>query len=152
MLDKDFHDPAVTAFAKCYTCGASVRYGLARCPRCEIELDQERLLPSAFNHYVITQAVSAANSIRTYDFAVYFSIGASLIQLFSDTHPLLGTVASVAWLGALGLIIYWFVQHGRWDSDDEDYLRARAEMKKSFLLWLAANFFNLAVIFVKWAC
>lgn len=151
MMHKDFYDPDVTVFAKCYVCGAAVRFGAAQCPHCETELDQERLLPNAFNHYVITRAVSAANAIRTFDFAVYLSTLVALMRLALDFPLWLNLMTSLTWLGVLGAVLYWFWRHGRWESDDADYQAARAEMKKSLWLWLAANFFNFVVIFIKLA-
>jgi hypothetical protein len=116
---------------------------LEKCPYCGIEIDYDDILPSIYNRFVITQAISSANNLQTLDAgALIFAVSAAL-GYFSDLwlwYRLL-TIAPAPLF--LLICLGWFAKHGRWDSNDPDYLAARQKMKKSLRYWALANVFIL---------
>lgn len=145
-MDKDFLEPAITLTAQCHTCNEKVVFGMEKCPHCGITIDQDAVVPSVVNHFLITQAVSSANTIRAFNPAVIFFIVSSLARFIADMPTWLDIAMSVFWLTPLLTIILWNTRHGKWDSVDFDYLFSQKEIKGSFRLWLAANVFNAIVI------
>src|SRR5262245_60021029 len=148
MIKKDFLDPKVTPIANCHTCGEMVQFGLEKCPNCGIVLDQEDIYPSVVVNFIITQAISSANSIRTFDVAVFFSLGVSLLRLGLEMPFWYNVVTCIPWLFPLIIIIRWFFKHGRWPITDGEYELAKKEMRSGFGLWLVVNGFNLIVLLI----
>ena len=146
MLERNFLDPKISLTGKCHTCNEQILFLQEFCPQCGIKIVHEDMMPSVVNNFLLTQAVSSANSIRTLDAGVYLFLGTSVIRYMSD-YPLWFDVAtSLFWVVPLIIITRWFRQHGKWETRDGEYLAARTEMKKSFWLWLSANAFNGVVI------
>jgi hypothetical protein len=158
MRKNDFLEPDITLVADCHTCGEMVRFGLVRCPTCGMLLDLEEIFPSAVVNFLITQACSSANSIRTFDVAIFFFLGVSaslyLYSLFFNEllwfHVALNAVLSVVWLLPVTLVGRWFYKHGRWRISDPEYEFAKKEMRAGLKLWLAAHIFNAIVIYAGW--
>jgi hypothetical protein len=50
----------------------------------------------------------------------------------------------------LMVILIWFIRFGRFKIGDEEYLRAKREMRGSLLLWLAILAVQLIVIGAWW--
>jgi hypothetical protein len=146
MFDRNFLDPEISLVGKCHTCNEQILFEQEFCPQCGIKIDHEDMALSVVNNFLITQAISSANTIRTLNVGVHFFLGASVIRLMIDFPLWYDVVTSLS--GALALIIIprWFRRHGRWVTHDEEYLTARKEMKKSFWLWLAANAVNGVLI------
>src|SRR5215510_14276859 len=118
--NNDFLTPAITPYADCHTCRELVRLGTVTCPHCGIKLDQEEIFPSAAINFVISQACSAANNIRTLDPAVLIFLGVLLLRYFSAYPLWLNIAISAVWLGPLVIILRWFHKHGRWRISDPD--------------------------------
>lgn len=149
--DNDFLKPKITPIANCHTCGEKVRFGFEKCPGCGIELDQEELFPSVIRNFVLTQAVSSSNSIRTLDPAAALFLGTAVIRYFSPDYPLwLNMATTILWFGPPVLIIRWFYKHGRWEIDDPEYKHARREMWAGLRLWTVSHIFNAIVIIGNW--
>lgn len=146
FFHKDVLEPKITVMGNCPSCGEFVRWGLAQCPQCETLLDKEQMLKSAQEHFRITQAVSSANTIRTFRPAAYIFIAIAVGNF------LLASRSIAIWLVCffpLVAVIRWFFKHGRWYSANEDYLEAKKKMKSDLLLWLALNFLNLIWLTVR---
>jgi hypothetical protein len=150
MRNNDFLEPEITLVANCHTCGEMVRFGLEKCANCGITLDQEEIFPSVIVNFVITQACSSANSIRTLDVGVLLFLGVSLMRYVIDYPLWFNLIASVFWLGPLVMILRWFHKHGRWNIADQEYEFAKKEMREGLRLWLAAHIFNAIIIFASW--
>ena len=152
MQDKNFLEPEITLTGECHTCGEPIIYGREHCLNCGIEIDHDELAPSVINHFVITQACSAANSIRTFDVAVFIFLGHAILRAVIQSilnYPLwIDILASAFWVLPVLTITRWFRRHGNWDSQDQDYLFARKEMKSALWLWVAANIINGIVIWI----
>ncbi|HWQ34923.1 MAG TPA: TraR/DksA C4-type zinc finger protein [Blastocatellia bacterium] len=142
----DFLNPPITPYGKCHTCGEKILFGAERCPNCGIEIDHEEVFPSAFNYFVITQAISSANNLRTLDIGVILLIVVSLIRFVFEYGLWFTLITSLPWLFLLLRITQWFRQHGNWECSDPEYLEARERMRWSLKLWIAANAFNAIVI------
>lgn len=142
----DLLKPEITVFGKCHTCQETIPFGIANCPHCGIEIDQDAVFPGAFNYFVITQAISAANNLRTMDVAVVIFIGVALVRFFSAHSLWFDLITTLPWMGVLAGVMRWFRLHGRWDSKDQEYLAAQTHMKWSLKFWAAANAFNLIVL------
>jgi hypothetical protein len=145
--EDEFLNPPITPFGPCHTCGQKIPFGTERCPYCGIEIDHDEIFPSAFNYFVITQAISSANNFRTLDIAIVLMLAVSLSRLLFSFGLWIDVALSLPWLLILLRVDHWFRQHGRWDCADPEYLEARERMKWSRRYWAAANVFNAIVIF-----
>jgi hypothetical protein len=146
----EFLEPAITPYADCHTCGQLVVLGSEHCVHCGIKLDQEDLLPSAVINFSLTQACSAANSIRSFDVAVVFFLACSLgSYLMEMPFWWLWIPMSLVWLLPLIVILRWFYRHGRWQLADPEYDAAKKEMRAGLKLWLAAHGFNALMIWLR---
>lgn len=152
-LDKNILDPDITATARCHGCNEVVLYERTHCPYCGIELDRHKMRASAASSHAVGQAISSANTIRT------FNPAAVLFLIVSIFSPLLFREASewpvrfdfyFSFVAVTSLVIVgrWFVKHGRLQSAEADYQAAKKAMRKSFALWLVVNLVNLAALIV----
>ncbi|MBO0724688.1 MAG: hypothetical protein J2P52_03730 [Blastocatellia bacterium] len=146
MLDRNLLDPEISLIGKCHTCSEQILFEQEFCPHCGIKIDHDDIAPSVVNNFLLTQAVSSANTIRTFDVAVYIFLGQSLIRFMIDFPLWYDVVTSLFGIIPIIIIGRWFRRHGNWETRDGDYLTARKKLKKSFWLWLAANAFNGALI------
>jgi len=146
MFDRNFLDPEISLVGKCHTCNEQILFEHEFCPQCGIKIDHEDMAPSVVNNFLITQAISSANTIRTFDIGVYIFLGASVIRFMIDFPLWYCVVTSLSGAMPLIIILRWFHRHGRWETRDGEYLTARKEMKKSLWLWLAANAVNGVLI------
>lgn len=144
--DDDFLDPPITPFGKCHTCKETVVFGIKHCPQCGIELDYDEIFPSIHDYFVITQAVSSANNLRTFDVSILLLIGVSFIRFSFDYGLWFLIITGIVWILPLIRINQWFGRHGKWECSDPDYLEAIERMKWSRKLWIAANIFNAITI------
>ncbi|MEA2203656.1 MAG: hypothetical protein QOE77_432 [Blastocatellia bacterium] len=134
MNDSLFKTPAVTPFVECPNCKRLIEYGSKRCPSCHEEIDEEYALASAMIVIQNTRACSLANTIKTVEpiavivfitclIAAYY--GPSLI-IVSLITPLMGVSATVS----------WFVRFGSFKLGDEEFVKAKRDMRNSLKLWL----------------
>ena len=154
-MNNNLLTPEITITAQCHTCRETILYGLEDCPYCGIKLDHEELAIGAINTFVINQAISSANTIKTFDPAAPLLLLVILFRALIDLPTWYELICSVVWLFPLLAISGWFVKHGRWDSNDEDFWAAKTAMKSSFKVWLAVNALSFIVLlfsdgWVKW--
>ena len=140
FFHKDVLEPEITATGNCPSCGEFVRFGLPKCPHCEALLNKQQMLESAQENFRITQAVSSANTIRTFRPVAYIFIVVAVGKFLLDMRSI--AIWLVCFFPLLA-VIRWFFKHGGWNSTDEDYLEAKKKMKSDLLLWLALNLLNL---------
>ncbi|MGH9800626.1 MAG: hypothetical protein ACRD82_09700, partial [Blastocatellia bacterium] len=74
LIQREILDPEITATGNCQSCNELVQLGTAECPYCGTLLDQQHMLDSAKANFAITQAISSANTIRTFKPAAYLLI------------------------------------------------------------------------------
>ncbi|HKX29693.1 MAG TPA: hypothetical protein VJ302_18530 [Blastocatellia bacterium] len=141
-------EPEITLCGNCPGCRELILLGTEKCRYCGLELDQEQLYQSAIRNFVITQAISSANTIRTFDLAVFFFLGCTAILYLGDYGIRFEILATSCWLSPLVLIARWYFKHGRWPTDDEEYQRSKKEMRSGFFLWTATHFLNAMAILV----
>lgn len=149
LLKREVLEPEVTATGNCHSCNELVQLGTPKCPYCGTLLDKQRMLASAKENFRITQAVSSANTIRTFKPAAYLFIIVAIGRLLLDYSVRHNLFISVMWFLPVLTIVGWFFKHGGRNSTDQDYLESRKKMKADLLLWLAINILNwitLAVI------
>ena len=142
----DFLDPPITPFGNCHTCGETVVFGIRQCPHCGIEIDHDDIFPSVYNYFVIAQAISSANNLRTLDASIVVLIGVSLTSLVFDYGLWFTLITGLTWVIPLIRIIRWFRRHGNWECSDHEYQEARERMRWSLKLWIAASIFSAIVI------
>lgn len=153
---KDIYvEPSMHLFGKCPVCKELVRMkveddellvAIDRCRHCGALLDTEEILPSVVNHFLITQAISTANNFWVADYALIAFVVQMVSSLFTPFPFGLGLFVSLTGISFLFGVIYWFFKHGRWDSDDEEYVDAKKKMRWSLLLWTGANVLNVILI------
>ncbi|MCY7347199.1 MAG: hypothetical protein LH614_13375 [Pyrinomonadaceae bacterium] len=155
FFDPEILNPDVSIFSSCPTCQGLIPIKLKDadlcleeriCPHCGIEIYENEIIEAAGKNIVTTQAISSANKIASFDMAVVVFLGVSLLTfLFNQvflTILFIGLTLT-AWTIPLIFCIRWFHKHGRWLLNDEDYLSAKSEIKKSGLLWSAAHLLNI---------
>src|SRR5262245_358282 len=131
-----FKPPPVTPFVECPNCKELVEYGLEVCARCKEEIRPEYAMASAYVVHRNTQACSHANIIKGAEKAVVLGLLASVIGYFSGPPSLL-LVSMSSSLLYVGVVVAWFIRYGQFKLGDEDFVRAKREMRNSLLLWLA---------------
>lgn len=146
LLDKNILDPAITATAKCPACNEVVLYERQQCPYCGIKLDWEKLWNSVMDNFAIDQAISSANTIRTFNPAAVMFMLFPAINLYLNATGLpikYDVMFTVLCIVSLGVVGKWFWKHGQWPSPEPEYRAAKKAMRKSLALWLAVNLMNV---------
>ena len=128
--------PAVAPLVECPNCKRLVEFGAEMCPDCREEIGDEYAAASAAIIFHNTQACGTANTIKSGD------AGAVLILCVS-AYAFLG---SALWLFiacaltpalTLTAISFWFFRFGGFQFGDEEFVRARSDIKASLKLWAA---------------
>jgi RNA polymerase subunit RPABC4/transcription elongation factor Spt4 len=131
-----FEDPKVTPFVECPNCRRLLQFGLNRCPDCFELIEDEYAFLSGAVVLLNTKACAMANTIKTVDITAPLSFAMAALAYVTDQPPAL-LFAAVTWpVLALLAILLWFIRFGRFDLGDEDYLKARRDMRIRFLGWL----------------
>ncbi len=141
-------------FVECPNCKELLEVGGAFCPRCREEISPEYGFVSAVIVHHNTQACSLANSISTFDafipLALIGGVAIYALDWYVSGSPRI-SLGILFWpLMPLLAIILWFVRFGRFKIGDEEFLRARHEMKRSFTFWLALFIVQILLILVVW--
>jgi hypothetical protein len=122
------------------------------CPRCREEIDPEYGGLRAVVVHHNTQAVSLANSISTFDafipLALIGGVAIYAIEWYTTGSPRI-SLGLLFWpVIPLLAISLWFYRFGRFAIGDDEYLKARREMKRSFAFWLVLLIVQLLLIVV----
>ncbi|HQR32576.1 MAG TPA: zinc ribbon domain-containing protein [Blastocatellia bacterium] len=142
MIQPEILKPGITAMGNCQSCGELVQLGTAKCPSCGILLDQQRMRESAKVNFAITQAISSANTIRTFKPAAYLLALIAVGRFFLDFRLRNNFLLTIVWAFPLITIVGWFMKHGALNSVDEEYLESKKHMKSALILWLVTNILN----------
>src|SRR5688572_20240119 len=128
--------PAVTPFVECPNCERLIEYGVERCPACHEGISEDYARLSAMVVVHNTQACSQANSIKAGDYAALLSGLGALYAYASgrQSYFLIAIATPVAFLSVIGI---WFYRFGRFQIGDDDYLKAKRDMRASLKLWFA---------------
>lgn len=141
FIRKEVLQPEITVMGNCQACGELVQVNTPKCPYCGTLLDKQSLLNSAAANFVVTQAISSANTIRTFQPAAYLLILLS-ISRFAFDHFFRSVLFVIVWMLPLFTVLRWFMKHGGLNSSDAEYLTAKKQMKSALILWLTANLIN----------
>ena len=152
MSDSLLKGPAVFPFVECPNCRELLEVGASLCPRCREEINPEYAAVSAAIVHHNTQACSLANTITTFDaFIPLALIGTILVYLgdwYVSGQPRI-SIGLLFWPSIpLVAIILWYLRFGRFQIGDEEYLRARHEMRRSFAFWLAFLIVDVLLLIV----
>jgi RNA polymerase subunit RPABC4/transcription elongation factor Spt4 len=135
MSDSLFKAPTVTPFVVCPNCKRLIEYGSKRCPGCHEEINEEYARASAMIVIQNTRACSLANTIKTAELGAVFVFLASLFGAYvagpslviaSLLTPVLGVAATIS----------WFVRFGSFKLGDEEFAKAKRDMRNSLKLWV----------------
>jgi hypothetical protein len=143
---------AVVPFVECPNCKELAEYGAERCSRCREGLDPEYSLVSAAVVHANTQACSMANTIKGFDPFVYLTLVLSAFIYAIDTYavgsPALFYFVLVWPVIPLLVILSWFNRFALFKAGDEEFARARRDMRGSLLLWAAILAVQAVVLLV----
>jgi hypothetical protein len=124
------------------------------CPRCREEINPEYALVSAVLVHHNTQACSMANTISSFDafipLALVIGIGVCALDWYVSERPRIPLLFLTWPMMPLLAIVVWYFRFGRFKIGDDEYLRARKEMKRSFFFWLVFLIVQLLLIAVVW--
>lgn len=145
--------PPIHPFVECPNCRELVELGVEYCSRCRETIDPEYGLASAIVVHHNTQACSVANVISGFDafipLALIGSILIFLIDLYVSGQPTIFLFLPIWPLIPVVIIIGWFFRFGRFKIGDDEFLKARREMRSSFLFWIVVLFVQILAI-VAW--
>jgi RNA polymerase subunit RPABC4/transcription elongation factor Spt4 len=135
MRDSIFEDPPVTPFVECPNCRRLLTYGVKRCPDCYEEIRDDYALLSGAVVVINTKACAMANTIKTLDVSAAIALGVTVFSYLANEPPAI-VLISVTWpVGALLAIALWFIRFGRFKLGDDDYARARKQMRARLIAW-----------------
>ena len=136
-----FRVSPVTAFLECPHCCKLLPFESKECPACRESISEEYAFASATVLAFNTQACGAANDIKSsHQFVAIALVGSVLIyldDLYVFGAPRLFLFVVLWSLVPIGTTLCWFYRFGRFGLGDENYLRAKREMKGYLNLWLA---------------
>jgi hypothetical protein len=132
--DAPFTNPRVTPFIQCPSCRRLIECDAALCPHCREEIDPEYAAISKAVVVYQTAAVSSANTIKTAEIAAGLVFIASFIGFWFDPPLIIANLLTPI-LSAAAVAV-WFYRFGRIRLDDDEYLKARRDMRNSLVLWL----------------
>jgi RNA polymerase subunit RPABC4/transcription elongation factor Spt4 len=136
MNDSMLKRPAVTPFVECPNCQRLVEFGTEMCPDCREEIGDEYAAVSAAIIFHNTQACSSANTIKTGDPGALLILGASAYAFIGSALWLFIACAATPVLTLVAISV-WFFRFGGFQYGDEEFVRARNDMKASLKLWAA---------------
>ena len=133
-------DPPVHPFVECPNCRQLLEFGAEQCSRCRESIDPGYAVLSAVVVHHNTQACTVANDIAHGDAFMPIALIGSVLVLGADCYISGRARISLllpAWpLMPLIMIVLWFIRFGRFTIGGDEFLKARRDMSKSFLLWL----------------
>ena len=135
MDDSLFKTPAVTPFVECPNCKRLIEYGSKRCSACHEEIDEEYALASAMIVIQNTRACSLANTIKTGEPGAIIVFLVSLLGAYV-AGPSLVIASLLTPLLGLSATISWFIRFGSFELGDEEFAKAKRDMRNSLKLWV----------------
>ena len=142
--------PPVHPFVECPNCRQLVEFGAEKCSRCLEPIDSQYAVVSAVIVHHNTQACTVANAISGFDafipLALIGSIVIFVIDLYVSGRPTLFLFLPTWPLIPLLVIIGWFFRFGRFKIGDDEFLKAKREMRSSFLFWTVVLIVQILVI------
>lgn len=145
--DAPFTNPLVTPFVECPGCQRLIECEATLCPYCREEIDPRYAELSRLLIVYQTAAVSSANTIKTAEMAAGIVFVASFVGFWID--PSLIIVSLLSPILSAAAVTVWFYRFGRFRLDDDEYRKARRDMRNSLTLWLVLISVQiLAVIYV----
>lgn len=148
MPESLFKPPPVTPFVECPNCKKLIEYGVEACSHCHEEIRPEYALASAYVVHRNTQACSHANTIKSAEKAAVIVLGASILGYVAGGSSLLSVNIGTSVLSVC-VVLAWFLRYGRFKFGDEDFVKAKRDMRNSLLLWLALLFVqSLTIIYL----
>ena len=155
MTESLLKGPAVFPFVECPNCKQLLEFGASLCPRCREEIGPEYALVSAVIVHHNTQACSVANTIATFNAFIPLALIGTVLVYIGEAYVLGSPRISAVllfWPGIpLFAIAVWYVRFGRFRIGDEEYVRARREMRRSFAFWLAFLIVDVLLIAIAWS-
>jgi hypothetical protein len=124
----------VTPFVECPNCGRFLSLRAEKCPDCQEVIDEGYAFYSALHVTVITQACSFANSIKYVDLVAILTLGIS-VYLYILNERWLFILAPMMSAIPLIFILLWFLRFGRFTFAEEDFQKAKRDMRSSLVLW-----------------
>ena len=139
----------VRPFAKCPNCGRLLRIRAEECPECGRKIDEQYAFYSALVVTVITQACSFANTIKHLDLGALIIIVVSL-YVYLVGEPMLFAFVPMMSVMPLLAVVWWLCKFGRYKFDDEDFVKAKRDMRASLKLWLTLFVVQLISVAATW--
>jgi hypothetical protein len=84
----------------------------------------------------VSTAVTEANTIRSFNAALIILGLLCIYLLFSGASGLRRFYIHVLPLAGLIWVVSWFIRYGGLQSKDPDFAPARAQMKRSLVMWI----------------
>lgn len=132
---------AVVPFVECPNCKELTECGIEVCPRCREELAPGYALLSAAVVHHNTQACAIANTVKGMDMFVYLAIPLSFFIYLIDAYAIGAPALFYFVLGwpliPLFVILVWFNRYALFKVGDEEFARAKRDLRGLALLWLA---------------
>ena len=146
--DAPFTNPRVTPFIKCSCCARLIECHSAFCPYCREEIDSRYAELSRLVVVYQTAAVSSANTIKTAELGAALIFVASFIGFwFTPSLIIANLLTPIISVVAVGV---WFYRFGRFRLNDDEYLKAWRDMRKSLTLWLALIGVQILAVIYVW--
>ena len=146
--------PSVHPFVECPNCRQLLELGRLLCPHCREEIQPDYALISAIIVHHNTQAISVANTISSFDAFIPLALILSVFIFLGDWYAFGGPgnfFGVFLWpCVPLVAIVIWFFRFGRFKIGDDEFLKAKLEMRKSFFFWLAFLIVQVLCVAVWW--
>lgn len=151
FFDREFIDPSVHCFARCYMCKRLVAikrdqndgldFSGRECPHCGVLLTTQHLANTFLENTLNTQAVTSAKKIAGLDPAAIIVIVVSLLLAVIGFYPVwFRAINVIIYLAPPVIIIQWLYKFWwKFRFSDDEYLDAVRHMKLSLCLWIAAE-------------
>jgi hypothetical protein len=139
----------VTPLAECPNCRRFLSLRVEKCPDCNELIDEGYAFYSALHVTVITQACSFANSIKYVDLASVIALLAS-IYIYALNEPWLLLLTPLMSVVPLFVILLWSYRFARFKFAEEDFVKAKSQMRASLWLWLGLLTVQLVALAALW--
>ena len=129
--------------------------GAKYCPHCESEIDQECAKKEAAAYTAVTKAIQSGGKITNRDLVVLLFVTYTFCMRWFGREAFYDAprgwlwaevIFAIGWLIPIIAIMRWFYLHGRLTTEDEEYLKAKRDVKWSLRLWIAVQAFHLLLV------